>query len=160
MRTDKIGRHRIELYNGVGELPSERYAAYNRMLLIDSGVGSDLSAIDNHISAAMKYISAGKKEDAVKVLQNMRLGFYFVLENLSPKHLSYAALVHKIDGKVVTDFSDENLGSMVKQFSAWGADKNFFDRALDQVKKKYKRNWRPTSLKFLRALQIWNTTRK
>lgn len=140
MKIDKIGRHTIELYNSIDELSTERFAVYNKMLLIDSGIGSDMDAIDTHITKIMRYLTQDKKDDARIELGNMRMSFYFVIENLSPRHLSYAALVYKIDGKLVTDFSDDNLQRMLKKFSDWGATRGYFEKVLEAVKKKFKLN--------------------
>ncbi|AFM54798.1 virion structural protein [Croceibacter phage P2559S] len=135
MITNKIGKHTVQVYNAIDELPTERFFTYNRMMLLDSGIGGDLDAIDTHITKAMKYVQLGKKDEAQQVLMNMRTSFYFVMENLNPKHLSYAALVYSIDGKVQHDFSDERLKEMVQQFSSWGASKSFYDTAIEVVKK-------------------------
>lgn len=140
MKTEKIGRHRIELYDSIDELTTERFFTYNKMLLIDSGIGSDMQAIDDHITRLLRYLKTDKKEEAAQELINMRSSFYFVIENLSPKYLSFAALVYKVDGKLVTDFSDENLTRLVERFSSWGADVGFLDRAIEAVKKKLKRS--------------------
>lgn len=151
MITQKIGKHTIQVYNAIDELPTERFFTYNRMLLLDSGIGGDLEAIDTHITKAMKYVQLGDKDKAQQVLTNMRSSFYFILENLNPKHLSYAALVYTIDGKVQHDFSDEALRGMVAQFSSWGASKSFYDAAIEVVKKNSKLNWKRISLLYLKA---------
>lgn len=151
MIENKIGKHSVKVYNAIDEIPTERFFAYNRMMLLDSGIGGDLEAVDGHITRAMKYVAQGKQEEANQVLLNMRNSFYFILENLNPKHLSYAALVYSIDGKVQHDFSDEALQAMVAQFSTWGANKSFYDTAIEVVKKNWKLNWKRISLIFSKA---------
>jgi len=140
MKTERIGKHTIERYDSIDEMPTERFFTYNRMLLLDSGIGGDMEAIDGHITKIMGYVTRDKKEEATQELMNMRSSFYFVIENMNPKHLSFAALVHRIDGKLMTDFSDENLRNLVKQFSQWGANRGFYERAIEAVKKKFKTN--------------------
>ena len=41
MKTTKIGERAVVLYDSIDELPILRFHAYNKMLLIDAGVGSD-----------------------------------------------------------------------------------------------------------------------
>ena len=48
MKTAKIGGHEVELYDGIDTLPVLRFHAFNKMMLIDSGIGSDLSDFDAH----------------------------------------------------------------------------------------------------------------
>lgn len=140
MRIERIGKHRIELFNGIDELPTERFFAYNRMLLIDSGIGGDMESVDSHIGRVMRYLGKDMKKEANQELLNLRSNIYFVLENMSPKYLSYVALIDKIDGVEMRDFSDENLKRVLKDLSRWGASKGFMDRALDVVKKKLRLN--------------------
>lgn len=140
MKIERIGKHKIERFDNIDEIPTERFFTYNRMLLLDSGIGGDMEAIDNHISRIAGFVARDKKKEATQELMNMRSSFYFVIENLNPKHLSYAALVHKVDGVLVTDFSDDNLRKLTKDFSDWGASRGFFEVAIEAVKKKFKRS--------------------
>ena len=49
MRKIVLAKHKVELYDSIDELPIVRFHKYNKMLLIDAGVGSDLSDWDaNH----------------------------------------------------------------------------------------------------------------
>lgn len=43
MRKIVLAKHKVELYDSIDELPIVRFHKYNKMLLIDAGVGSDLS---------------------------------------------------------------------------------------------------------------------
>lgn len=140
MKIERIGKHTIEVYDSIDNLPTERFFIYNRMLLLDSGIGGDMEAVDGHIGKVMGFISRDKKEEALQELMNMRSSFYFVIENMSPKHLSYCVLIHKIDGKLVTDLSDENLRRIGKKLGEWGASRGYFERAVEAVKKKFKTN--------------------
>lgn len=151
MITKQIGKHVIKMYNSIDELPTERFFTYNRMMLLDSGIGADLDAVDTHIGTAIKYIQQGKKDEAQQVLMNMRTSFYFIVDNLSPKYLSFAALVYSIDGKVVHDFSDESLRSMVSKFSDWQMSVSLLDAAIQAVKKNSKLNWKRIFPKYSKA---------
>lgn len=44
-----INKHNVVLYDSIDELPMLRFHKYNKMLLVDAGVGSDLSDFDRHI---------------------------------------------------------------------------------------------------------------
>lgn len=140
MRIDIIGKHRVELFNSIEEMPVERFFTYNRMLLIDSGLGADFTAVDAHITKAIQYMVNGQTEEARQELINMRNAVYFVFDGLNPKYLSYAALVYKIDGHQVHDITDEALRDRVKTFSTWGAKKGFLDQAIEAIKKKRRTN--------------------
>jgi pimeloyl-CoA synthetase len=138
MITETIGKHKIQLYNSIDELTAERFSCYNKMMLIDSGIGSSMQDVDSHISKALRFIESDKKSEAAQELINMRTSFYFIIDNISPKYMSYAALIYSIDGKPVTDFSEDNLRKILDQLNAWGTQKSILDKALEVVKKKFK----------------------
>ena len=64
--------HSVQIYASIEELPIVRFHKYNKCLLVDAGVGSDLNAFDTHIERVVRFIRADKREDAAKELENMR----------------------------------------------------------------------------------------
>ena len=48
MKELKLAGHKVRLYDSIEELPICRFHAYNRMLLIDAGIGSDINDFDAH----------------------------------------------------------------------------------------------------------------
>ena len=77
MKTTKIGERAVVLYDSIDELPILRFHAYNKMLLIDAGVGSDLNDWDAHIEKAIRFIRKEKPDLAEKELDNLRQNVYF-----------------------------------------------------------------------------------
>lgn len=49
MKNVQIKGMNVELYDSIEDLPIMRFHKYNKMLLVDAGVGSDLSDLDRHI---------------------------------------------------------------------------------------------------------------
>lgn len=105
----KIGKHEVELYDGIESLPVSRFHRYNKMLLIDSGIGSDIADFDRHIAKAMRYLASKDTDKAATELANLRQCVHMVQQGLSPRHLAFAALVRTIDGKPRGDISDDGL---------------------------------------------------
>ena len=113
MKTAKIGKHIVEYYDSIEDLPIVRFHKYNKMLLIDAGLGSDLTDFDAHIEKAVAFIQSGDKDNATNELNNLRKAVYFIQNGLSPKYLAFAALVSKVDGNETNDLSDDGLRSVV-----------------------------------------------
>ena len=97
------------LYDSIEELPMVRFHKYNKMLLIDAGIGSDIQAFDAHVEKVVRYMRNGDAEDAAKELENLRQSVYVVQTEQSPRNLSFACLVAKVDGRDCDDISDEGL---------------------------------------------------
>lgn len=109
MRNVRIGNHRVLMYDSIDDLPMERFHRYNKFMLIDAGLGSDISTMDAHIEKVTRFMSTGDTESALKELENLRQNIYLVQTEQSPKNLSFACLVAEIDGKEYNDLSEDGL---------------------------------------------------
>ncbi len=104
----EIAGHQVEIYDSIDELPIKRFHKYNKFLLVDAGVGSDLNDVNLKINTIIKHVK-NKSEFAVTELENLRQSLFLISSELSPKHLAFSALVHSIDGSIIHDLSDESL---------------------------------------------------
>ena len=106
----------IKLYDSIDELPIVNFQKYNKYILIDSGLGSDIESVDEHIVNLAKLIKTDLNK-AQTELQNLRQTMHLVVSEISPKYLAFASLIHSIDGKEVKDLSDENLKNIISSIS-------------------------------------------
>lgn len=104
----------MRVYDSIDEMPIVNFQKYNKYLLIDSGIGSDVDDIDAHIVKIAKYIKSNNNKKALQELQNMRQNIYMVNSEISPKYLAFAALIHSVDGKEVNDLSDDGLKKLLQ----------------------------------------------
>ena len=124
----------LKLYDSIYEMPIVNFQKYNRYLLIDAGLGSDVDDIDAHIVKIAKLIKAKDENSALQELQNMRQCLHLINSNISPKYMAFAALIHSINGKVVTDLSDDNLRLILSSLN--DTPRSFITRILAVFKKK------------------------
>ena len=134
MKKTTIAGHEVELYDSIDELPILRFHKYNKMLLIDAGIGSDLSDWDTHIEKVIRYCRTKQTELAERELENTRQNVYFVQSGISPKYLAFAALVKSVDGKPTDDLTDAGLQSIVDMLA--DAPNGELTAQLEAVKKK------------------------
>jgi len=133
MRTEKIGRNVVEIYDSIDELPIKRFHKFNKYLLVDSGIGSDLNDINRHIGRISKYI--GKDNDSARrELENLRQSLYMVSEGTNVRHLSFAVLVKSINGVPLHDLSDQGIRKTMEKLSE--VKQGFLSRLIESVKKK------------------------
>ena len=114
MKKVKIGKHDVTLYSSIEELPMQRFHKYNKMMLIDAGLGSDLNAVDGHIERAVRFIKGDHRQEAATEMENIRQTIYLIIQGMCPKHLAFAVLVAEVDGKPCDDISDEGLQRIVE----------------------------------------------
>ena len=117
MVTEKIGKHTVEYYDTIDALPIVRFHKYQKLLLVDAGVGSDITAFDQRVEKARRFIVAGKPDQAQQELENLRQCVYLIQTELSPKHRAFAALVTKIDGQDCNDISDDALAAVTEKLN-------------------------------------------
>lgn len=117
MKQTKIGKYNVEMYDAIDELPIKRFHVFNKMLLVDAGIGSDLADFDNHLQKAIMYAGSKKPDLAVIELQNMRQNVYLIQTALSPRHLAFAALVRTIDGVLYDDLTETGLQKVIDTFA-------------------------------------------
>lgn len=116
MKNVQIKGMNVELYDSIDELPMLRFHKYNKMLLVDAGVGSDLSDFDRHIEKVIRYLNSPTPNMATVELENMRQNIYFIQSEVSPRHLAFAVLVKSINGKPRNDLSDDGLQQTISLF--------------------------------------------
>lgn len=109
MKTLAINSKIIKVYDSIDEMPIINFQKYNKYLLIDSSIGSDANSIDEHIAKIARFIKSGDKSKALVELQNMRQSLYMINSQISPRYLAFAALIYSVDGRVITDISDDGL---------------------------------------------------
>jgi len=134
MVTAKIGKHTVEYYDTIEELPIVRFHKYQKLLLVDAGVGSDITAFDQRIEKARRFIIAGKPDQAQQELENLRQCVFLIQTGMSPKHRAFAALVTKIDGQDCTDIGDDALAAITEKLN--DVPESELTAQLDAVKKK------------------------
>lgn len=134
MVTAKIGKHTVEFYDTIEELPIVRFHKYQKLLLVDAGIGSDITAFDQRIEKTRRFLMAGKPEQAQQELENMRQCVFLIQSGVNPKHRAFAALVTKIDGQDCTDIGDDALAAITEKLN--DVPESELTAQLEAVKKK------------------------
>lgn len=109
MVTLKIGKHTVKAFGSIDELPILRFHKYQKLLLVDAGVGSDIEAFDHRLEKAGGFLKEGKMEQAARELENLRQTVFLIQSEVSLKHRAFAVLISEIDGEPFSDISDEGL---------------------------------------------------
>ena len=134
MRDLKIGKHSLKIYDSIEELPIVRHHKFNKLMLIDAHVGSDISDFDAHLERVFRYIKTNNPEMAEKELLILRQNVFFIQTEVSPKHLAFAALIHTLDGQQNNDLTDEALKALVAKLSDVTVEE--MDTIIEESKKK------------------------
>lgn len=112
MTKTKIGKHTVEYFDTIDELPIVRFNKYQKLLLIDAGVGSDVAAFDQRMEKVRRFLMLGQSDNAQKELENVRQCVFLIQSGINPQHRAFAALVTKVDGTECNDLSDDGLAKV------------------------------------------------
>lgn len=134
MRKVQIEGKKVEIYDSIEDMPIERFHKYSKMLLIDAGIGGDLSDVDSHIEKITKFLSNNETNNAIIELSNLRQNIYFIQSGLSPKNLAFAVIVKSIDGVECNDLSDDGIKHTLDLLSK--CKQSEMTDQIDSVKKK------------------------
>lgn len=111
MRHEVINGHKFEFYDTIDELPISRFHKYSKYILVESGIGSDIGAIDAHISKILRYMGVDIKK-AHQELLNLRQCLYMISTGIDTKYRGFLYLTHKVDGVIWEDFSDSGVDAL------------------------------------------------
>lgn len=126
----------LEFYKSIEDLPLERFNAFNKYVMLDSELGSSVSDFDKTIIRVNEFIIKDMKDEANRELQNMRFVINNVLMMNNLKGLAFASMIKKINGKEVTDYSEDGLKKLLKQLSDEGLTIGEVNKTTSEVKKK------------------------
>lgn len=130
--------HEILMYVSIQDLPIDRFQLYNRAVLMDAGIGSDLNDFDTRINDLDKLIQHAPNKARIELRNHQQL-VHFVISNTSPRLNAFIALIKKIDGKELTDedMTDEGLKRVVDRLAKTRLSIGLVQEFLDNVKKNF-----------------------
>lgn len=141
MKELKINGNKVKLYDSIEVMPITVFHRFNLYAAMDAGIGGTIEDVDRRLYRARQFMQHGQKENAIAELDNLRQAMAFVIENNNPEMLSFAALVHSIDGEKVHAVDESSCKEILSRLSKKGLTVAVVRNALDAVKKKWIRRW-------------------
>jgi len=139
MKTIKLGKHVVEIFDSPEDFPMKRYQRFNKFLAKDCEIGSDFSDFNKRSLKTIEYLKKDMKDAAIKELENRRMMVYNAFMEFSPKNNALAILVHSIDGVIKKDISSDGLEKILSELDEIGFTQKISNEITIEVKKKW--NW-------------------
>lgn len=133
-----LRKHTISLYDSIENLPITLFSKVQKYQLMEQGIGSTIADFDKHFEMIIEFLKHDKKDKAIKELSNIRHLFWHSLNEVNPEHLGFCCFVHSIDGKEITDYSENSLIKTKQQLSDIGLTQKLVQEL--NVKKKSTKN--------------------
>lgn len=124
----------IKLYDDIDQLPIERFNKANKYWMLHDNIGSNIHDFDaNHFNKLA--LLAGDKQKCIAELNNFRILVFNIQNEVNVEHLSFACLVHSINGKEMDDLSDGGLKLVLKDLSDKGLTQEMLKKKLLKYEK-------------------------
>lgn len=137
MPTIKLKGYTVEYFDGdIDLLPVERYQKFNQAVAVESGIGSDMQAIDKHVSRSTMYAHKGMLDEHDKQNEALRQCVWMVIKGINPRMSAFWFLVESINGKPFNDYSQENIDRWTARVSRAGLTQRIVNKLINAVKKK------------------------
>lgn len=136
----KLGKHNVEFYDSIDSLPFDRFNSFNKFVMLDAELGSDVIAFDQKISKMFQFLGKEMIKEATGELYNLRNTYHNIMNGNNVRGLAFACLIRKIDGEKIEDYSTENMKSILEKLSGWGLEIGEVKETTDVLKKNLKRN--------------------
>jgi len=120
-------------------VPASRWKDFNKYLMYESDLGSDMESISNHFAKIFQYANYKDIENTKKEVENLYFAFFNILERISGKSVALASMVESIGGKPVTDLTEDGLKETASKLEDLLTDKEITELK-DIIKKKYLSN--------------------
>lgn len=121
MREEKIGKHSVVFHDDIEQMSIAQYNKVNKYWMLSDSLGNDFIDIDKTHLARLAIV-AGDKDKTLKEVNNLRILVHNIINEISPEQLAFVALIHSIDGKEITDYSEDNLKRLIKELPLKVAD--------------------------------------
>jgi hypothetical protein len=136
MRLLKLKSGTCELWETTKELPARRYNDFQKYLIQDIGIGSEVVDIERHHQNLFRLLGGSQIQEAQTESYNLFQNIVLAIQGINIKHISFACFVHSINGKAVTDYSESNLKNVINKLSDIGLTQGHVEDILEDLKKK------------------------
>lgn len=136
----------IEIYESIKEMPISRHHEFQKLILQDVGLGSDIGSVGKHFSQFHTYLTGGKVNDALQEAKNLHNNIFYMIQKINIKSFCFACLIKSVNGNDVWDLSQESIQKRLDELSKAGLTMEDVGEILEDVKKKIKQNFEPIFL--------------
>lgn len=125
----------LSLYDDIDQLPVERFNKANKYWMLHDNIGSSIADFDtNHFNKLA--LLAGDKVKCIAELNNFRILVFNIQNEINVEHLSFACLIHSVDGVEQSDLSEDALKRLLKRLSDKGLTQDILKKKCPKLETK------------------------
>lgn len=151
----KIKNHEIELFDNTQSIPILRFQKMNKYLMMSSEIGNTFEDYDLRTQKVLSFLQKKMINEAILEMENRRQTVFNAYNEFSPRGKAFAVLIKRIDNKTFDGCSPSDLDNVLTHLDKIGLSHIKSMEALDEVKKKSKRNWRFIIRNIFQKITTW-----
>lgn len=132
----KHGKHQIELFASIDNLPILRYNRFIKYQMQASEIGSNFVDFDRRSLKLIQFLQKNMIKEAAQEVENRRLTIHNSYNDIIPSGKAFACLVRRIDNVEYKEYSPENLDACLDHLERIGLGNADAMEQLKEVKKK------------------------
>jgi len=136
MRTLNLKGGKVQIWESCKELPARRWNDFQKYLIQQIGIGSDIADVERHHNNLFQFLAAGKIQEAQNESFNLFQNIVYTIKNINIQHIAFGCFIYSIKGKPISDYSEANLIAVIDKLSDMGLTQGHVEDILDDVKKK------------------------
>lgn len=137
----KHGKHEIEIFDSIHNLPILRFQRFNKYQMQASEIGNTFNDYDQRTVKIAQFIQKKMFDEAIQELENRRQTVFNAYNEFTPIGKSFAILIKRINDVEYNDFTPDELDRCLEHLDRIGLGFATSIEKLKEVKKKSKRNW-------------------
>lgn len=140
MKTEKIGKHQVQFYEDINEIPEINREKFETYAILGSELNPRLDTFHQKFEQIRNFIAEDMKHEADQALINLRQSLLLSINEHNFNRIALGALIKEFDGERIIDNSDEYLDSLVSQHLCADLTPVDIQERIDEVKKKFLNN--------------------
>lgn len=132
----KIGKIKIETYDGMDDMPADKFHQFNAFILIEAQVGSDLDSFGKHLAKMKRFAKDGDIDNHGKECDLLYHSVSLAMQRVSPLMNAFIPMIKTWNGEPFDFVPNDRCDHYVSILSKEGATVGFFKRLVNAFKKK------------------------
>lgn len=135
-----LKKTKLLMYESIDELPINLYNRVNEYALLDYEIGHNISHVNNHFKKLDQFLTSKKIDEAIQERTNLHQNLWNMINKINFPSLQFACFIHSVNGKQVTDYSQEGLTRLLDKLSKKGLTQGMVKGTTEDLKKKSTQN--------------------
>lgn len=125
----------VELYETIDEMPIIRKHLFDKFLIMDSGMGSNMQDVEHRLQKLGVFLTEKDFDKALQETKNLHHTIFNGMAEINFQSLAFSSLVYKIDNKEVSVETESDAEKVLEQLQKKIKHKDVAD-FVEDVKKK------------------------